>query len=375
MTNCQYFPKCTGCSSRNDTYSQQKISKISHLQSLLKENDILTDEPEFISCGESGLRHRIDFTIEFNQKNNQHTTGFYDHNKNLINIEQCLQLDQSLQRIYSEFIQFKFFYNETPIKKGSVRLRISPAGKKGCWLDFSNIDIKCLLEDKKLLNDLLDANYIVEIGQKGKKLHRHDDQLKLTNPTAEPWFQTIDSSDEKLNLSSLISDFTQPSWVSAAALVKIVLDWTNELRTIKTILEFGSGIGQFTLSFLKEDLTVDACEINESATTQLLINAKSYQLENKLSVHLGDFHKKNLPADKKYDLIFVNPARSGLRKFTEEILKTDTDYLIYVSCFPETLVGDIAALSGKYKLCNIKIVDQFPQTKHFETCALLKKLN
>lgn len=376
MTKCQYFTKCTGCNSWNHSYLQQKTDKISYFEGLLKDNNmILKDPPEFISCGEFGLRHRVDFTIEFNDQTKQHSVGFYDLNKNLINIEKCLQLSPELQKIYSEFIQFKFFFADTPIKKGSVRLRTGPNGKKGCWLDFSNLDIKYLLEDKRFLNDILDAGFAVEIGQKGKKLSRHNDTLKLKEPISDEWFKTIDHTNQSLMLKSLISDFTQPSWITAGSLVKVILNNIQDIKTIKSVLEFGPGIGQFTLSFLKLGLSVDACEINESATNQLLANAASYNLEEKLNIFLGDYHKKTAPHDKKYDLIFVNPARSGLKNFTDEILSTQTEYLIYVSCFPETLAKDLAKLTPHYKLYYAAIVDQFPQTEHFETCAFLKKSN
>lgn len=376
MTICQYFPKCAGCSSWNDSYLQQKANKISYLQNLLKDNNlILKEPPEFISCAEFGLRHRVDFTIEFNNETKQHNVGFYDLNKNLINIKECLQLSSELQKIYSEFIRFKFFFTDTPIKKGSVRLRTGPNGIKGCWLDFSNLDIKCLLKDQKLLNDILDAGYVVEIGQKGKKLNRYNGILKLGDPVADEWFKTIDYNNNSLMLKSLISDFTQPSWITAESLVKIVLNYIHNIETIKSVLEFGAGTGQFTLSFLREGLSVDACEINESATTQLLTNATTYGLEKELRIHLGNYHKKSAPANRKHDLIFVNPARSGLKNFTDEIITARTGYLIYISCFPETMANDLAKLAKHFELCDIKIVDQFPQTKHFETCAFLKKLN
>ncbi len=372
---CANFPKCTGCSSWDTSYSEQKLNKISYLQSLLKANNLnFGDRPEFISCGEFGLRHRIDFTIEYSPETQLHTTGFYDQDKKLMTITECLQLDPKLQKIYSEFIKFKFFYGDNPLKKGSVRLRLSPSGQKGCWLDFSNIDIKHLLQDQKLLNELLNAGFIIEIGQKGKKLKRENGNLKLSEANPDTWFHTVDSTDKPITLKSLISDFTQPSWISAEALVKVVLTWIDG-KQLKSVLEFGSGIGQFTLSFLKHGLTVDACDINSSAHERLLTNAQEHNLESRLKLHLGDFHRKPVPKNKAYDMVFVNPARSGLGHFTEQILKTEAECLIYVSCFPETLCSDLEKLKEKFEICNIIIIDQFPQTKHFETCVLLKKLN
>lgn len=373
MIKCAYFPQCTGCSGWDTPYSVQKTNKILHLRNLLQENNQqATEKPAFIECGEQGLRHRVDFTIKYDIDSMSHIFGFYDQNKKLIHIEDCLQLAPELRKVYAEFRQFNFAYNKIPVRKGSIRLRVGPTGLKGCWLDFSNIEIKHLLEDQKVLNEMLDAGFIIEIGQKGKKLIRTNSELKLSEPEPNYWFKTLNEANLPLNLKCLISDFTQPSWSSADNLVRQVMTWTSEMGEIKSVLEFGSGIGQFTISFLKAGYKVAAIEVSESAVMSLTANAEIHEVSQKLSVHLGDFHRKILLSTENHDLIFVNPARSGLKNFTSEILKQDAQFLIYVSCFPETMVSDLEHLSTKYKLCNIMIVDQFPQTKHFEVCALLK---
>jgi len=376
MTYCAYFPKCRGCNLWNLPYEQQQLEKISYLKRLFSAQKVHFDtDIEFISCGEHSLRHRVDFTIEFNSQTQQHDVGFYDESKKLIHIITCLQLSPELQKIYSEFIQFSFFYDKTPIKKGSVRLRVGPQGLKGCWLDFSNIEIKHLLADQFFLNQLLEAGFIVEIGQKAKSLQKNKHGLfKLSEPQPHTWFLTLNSNNKPLDLKCLVSDFTQPSWQSANRIVLAISDWLFHTKSVKTILEFGAGIGQFTLCFLAHGIQVEACEINKSALEQLQLNAQAHHLENNLVIQAGDFHKKIFLASKKFDLIFVNPARSGLKLFTEAIIASQAEYLIYVSCFPDTLASDLAQLSKNYGLCNIKIIDQFPQTNHFETYTLLKKI-
>lgn len=376
MTRCTYFLKCSGCDLWNTPYAEQKLSKIGYLDQLLKAQN-LTEIPaiEFLSCGEFALRHRTDFTIEYDTNLKQHIIGFYDLNKKLMSIENCLQFSPQLQKAYSEFIKCRFYYGNTPLKKGSVRLRVSPDGFKGCWLDFSNIEIKSLLDDQKLLMQLLEAEFGVEIGQKGKRLSQQNGHLKLVDPIPEAWFKTTNLNSANLTLNCLISDFTQPSWQTAEALVKLVLGWTLELQNIRTVLEFGSGIGQFTLAFLSHNLYVEACEINKSAVEYLQKNVKLHDLEKNLTIQLGDFHKKQNLNRHHYDLIFVNPARSGLRGFTDEILNIKPKHIIYVSCFPESMAQDLVPLVKDYKITKISIVDQFPQTKHFETCLLLMRLD
>lgn len=368
---CEYLSECSGCDLWGKAYGQQTELKISNLQQTLASHGIQFYQPiEFISAGEAQLRHRCDFTIQYDESAQKHIFGFYNKSKNIMQINQCLQLSPELQKVYAEFIKFKFSYGNTSLKKGSVRLRVSPEGLKGCWLDFSNIEIKQFLDDKVLLEQLLDAGFIVEIGQKGKKLIRENNLLKLGNPEPRVWFKTKDFS-----LKCLISDFTQPSWITAGKLVDVVLNWVQQYKISGSILEFGSGIGQFSIPFLSNGSALTCCEINESSAEQLKNNVKDSGLSDNFKLLIGDFHKKSLQDNQKFNLAFVNPARSGLKNFTDEIIKTNADFVIYVSCFPESMAQDISKLSSRYSLCNIKIVDQFPQTEHYEICSFLKKLS
>ena len=141
MSMCTYSPSCSGCSSWGIPYSDQITNKIRRLKALLNEKNLQSEaEIQFLSCGEQGLRNRVDFTLEFDEKIDRQTAGFYDTSKKLMQIDECLQMNPELQKAYSEFLKIRF-----KIKKGSVRLRVGPTGLKGCWLDFSNLDIKHLL--------------------------------------------------------------------------------------------------------------------------------------------------------------------------------------------------------------------------------------
>ena len=371
---CTYSASCSGCSKWGTPYSDQITNKIRRLKGLLNEKDLIYEpEIQFLSCGESGLRNRADFTLEFDEKTGRHIVGFYDVTKKLMQIDVCLQMNPELQKAYSEFIEFRFFHGIQPVRKGSVRLRVGPAGLKGCWLDFSNMDIKHLLEDQKVLIEILNKGFIVEVGQKGKQLVRENNVLKLKDPVARNWMKTRDHNGRDLQLNCLISDFTQPSWLTGGAMVTQVLHWTSALKKVTHVLEFGPGIGQFTLGFLTAGYKIAAFEISKAASEQLAANAITHGLENNLQVNIGDFHRLQVKTEElRQQLIFVNPARSGLKNFTDEILKINPQHLIYVSCFPESMCDDLVKLKDSFRLRNIIIIDQFPQTEHFEVCLLLE---
>lgn len=366
--SCRYFPACRGCDYWDQSYETQKQNKLRYLRDLLKVPNEVLSNSDFISVQPFGLRHRFDFTIEAHDS--EHRMGLYGAEKKLIDIQECLQLSPDLQKVFSAFRKIVMKTPRGLIQKASVRLRIGPDGKKGCWLDMANVDIKALLDDSTYLSELLDAGFEVEMGQKGKRLARVQGVLKLTDPLPQIWFRSSD-----FLLKNLISDFTQPSWFTGDALVKVLQDWTHNLQ-IKNAIEFGPGIGQFTLPLLTQGINVWAFENNPKAVEVLQLNARENHLEKKLRISSGDFQNKKaiLSQNEMFELALVNPPRSGLKNFVDTVIGAQARYCIYISCFPESMQTDLDKLQDAgYEIKFIKIVDQFPQTEHFESCVLLEK--
>jgi 23S rRNA (uracil1939-C5)-methyltransferase len=124
---------------------------------MLTENNLQPDVSiEFISAGEHSLRHKADFVYQY--KDNKSQFGFYTKSRELLDIEVCLQMSAPLQKTFQIFRSIEIKTKDYYVKKGSVRLRISPENEMGCWLDFSNFDIKNLLEDQTYLKELLKNN-------------------------------------------------------------------------------------------------------------------------------------------------------------------------------------------------------------------------
>lgn len=372
-TSCVYFPTCNACQLWDLGYSAQKDLKTSRLKELLHSHGLNYIGPvTFVSSAEYGLRDRIDFTFMYKPDADKVIYGFYDRDKNLISIKNCLQMSSYLQKIYDEFTSIDPKFGEQWVSKGSVRLRRGIDGLKGCWLDLANLDIKCLLEDGNYLRKLLNHGFKVEVGQKGKSVTEVDGVLKLTAPVPYPWFKTFAADGSEVSLKCLISDFTQPSWQSARDLVKIVLSWVLNIQNPGlSVVEFGPGIGQLTLPLLSAGVQVSALEVNAAACENLRINAEAGGYHS-LKIVNDDFQRKNFAIEA--GVIVVNPARSGLKNFTASIENSKAEYLIYVSCFPESMCEDLEVLRNSFQIKEIKILDQFPQTNHFESCVLLERI-
>ena len=102
--------------------------------------------------------------------------------------------------------------------------------------------------------------------------------------------------------------------------------------------------------------------------------------EDKVMIKKIDKERKNykiIKADASslkednYDVIVVDPPRSGLnKKVISTLNKIKPKKLIYISCNPSTLKRDINLLH-EYKLLDLKVFNMFPCTGHIECICIL----
>jgi 23S rRNA (uracil1939-C5)-methyltransferase len=89
----------------------------------------------------------------------------------------------------------------------------------------------------------------------------------------------------------------------------------------------------------------------------------------KIQTQTGDFQGKEKIQFEMFDTLLVNPPRSGLKDFLQPLFETANKpkHFIYMSCYPESFKLDAQKLvQAGYALKQAHLVDQFPQTKHFE---------
>lgn len=371
LTPCIYKEKCSGCTQLSVPYSAQAEQKKQHLQGLFTQNNISQPNPvNFYSVGSAHLRDRLDFTLE------EGRLGLYQkHKHTILDLEHCAQLSPALQGWLTEFRQVHW-----PFAKGSIRLRVGPQGQKGVWLDLANIDIKYLLEEKNILKKLLHSAF-VEIGQRRKIPFWTGTEFKLKDPEMHVWFQTW-MNDRPVDLFCQIASFTQPSLKANRLICQQISSWIEAFPKAR-VLEFGSGIGNLTLPALFSCESLVACEIDKLSLAGLQRTLENLppdlqQHQIKISIHAGDFQKKLLQDFSQFDVVLANPPRSGLMNFINPLAELPASrrpqFFIYMSCYPESLAKDLSQLQKfGYSLQQVSIVDQFPQTDHYEVLTLLER--
>ncbi len=320
-------------------------------------------EFNFIFPVHSQYRIRTDFTYLDGR------LGWYDQSKVFLPIEWCPLHDSELTNLIATVAKVNW-----PVQKGSFRFRIGFNGIKGLWLDLANLDIKTVLSDQKILNYLFENKIIVEMGQKGKRVQAIGNEFKLTDPTPEPWFIT-QFQKQPAPLFGLISSFTQTNPDLNLKMIRVIDSFLTDL-TFNEIVEFGCGVGNFTLYLSEKTDRVCVIENDFKNLVPLKNNLALYKINSTVDVfkNLNDFTRRtdqvNLGTDGR--LYFVNPSRSGVGSLFDSPIPANA--VLYVSCHLESFLFDATKLEKQaFKLAKVTLFDQFPHSEHFEVISYFTK--
>lgn len=357
VQSCPHSQFCSGCQFLGQSLQQQKDFKIKKLSSALTQIGLCPTAIEFISPGDFALRDRMDFVFENNQ------WGMYSSSlKKIVDLNSCGQLSDELHSFYLEFRKIKW-----PIRKGSFRLRTGLQGLRGAWLDFSNHDVKNLLEQETHLRGLMSLGS-VEIGQKAKTLVDRGGKLKLAEPSLQAWFETR-FQEKNFPLLGSIASFTQPSRKANLFLGKL-LEQHYAGKKFKKTIEFGAGIGNLSLIFLDASEKFMTLEFDTQASVALKENLKHAGQCEKVEIQVDDFQRRQSFNWQDCDFLILNPPRSGVGNFLETLTRADSNRpreVFLMSCFLDSWQRDAGTLNKNgYFLERVAIFDQFPQTQHFE---------
>jgi 23S rRNA (uracil1939-C5)-methyltransferase len=81
------------------------------------------------------------------------------------------------------------------------------------------------------------------------------------------------------------------------------------------------------------------------------------------------------PGRPRPGMVVVNPPRPGVEgDGMRAIGELAPERLAYLSCNPFTLLRNLADILDKYRVRSLELYDMFPQTRHFESLALLEKM-
>lgn len=177
--------------------------------------------------------------------------------------------------------------------------------------------------------------------------------------------------------------FSQPN----GAVNQQMLGWARAraagLAADGDLLELYCGNGNFTVALAPLFARVLATEVSKTSVQAAQHNLAANGIHNTALARLssdeisaalaGQATFRRLQgialADYRFATLFVDPPRAGLDPATLA-LAAGFPHILYISCNPETLRANAAALAGTHRIAAAAAFDQFPYTHHLE-CGLL----
>ena len=116
-------------------------------------------------------------------------------------------------------------------------------------------------------------------------------------------------------------------------------------------------------------------ETSRTAIKQARLNAKLNDARNARFFEGSVEETLRKSADVRPDVVVLNPPRDGAgRDVAELVAGLRPKKIVYVSCNPSTFAREAAVMMAHgYKLENLTMVDQFPNTYHIELVGVLQK--
>lgn len=196
--------------------------------------------------------------------------------------------------------------------------------------------------------------------------------------------ETLDISGRKYHYQQVEASFTQPNAGVCEKMVSWALDCTKE--TQGDLIELYCGNGNFTIPLATQFDKVLATEISKTSVKSAQENCRRNDIDNiqiaRMSAEefteamdgVRKFRRLKDIELEDYDLktIFVDPPRAGLDKATEEMV-TRFENILYVSCNPTTLKGNLEHICKTHKISRFALFDQFPYTDHVECGVWLQR--
>jgi 23S rRNA (uracil1939-C5)-methyltransferase len=171
-------------------------------------------------------------------------------------------------------------------------------------------------------------------------------------------------------------DFVQVNAGMNRRMIELTLDLLSP-QPDDRVLDLFCGLGNFTLPLAKRAMHVTGVE----GEAGLVRRAQQNAIRN--NIHNANFFAADLAADQRaapwakaeYNLLLLDPPRSGAAEVLDYLPQRSTRRLVYVSCHPGSLARDAGTLVHRhgFVLKNAGVMDMFPHTAHVESIALFER--
>jgi 23S rRNA (uracil1939-C5)-methyltransferase len=379
---CQHYPTCGGCRFQDLAYETQVQTKEQWVRDSLQRIAGLTDlqlEPIVPAASQFGYRNKMEYS--FTQTEDGPTLGLHKAGRwdEVLEIEKCwLTTDlgnriRNRMREWAREERLEAYDQET--HKGYLRHLLLREGRNTGQMLVQLVTSRGERFERDRLVEVLTE--FPEV----RSIHWSENLgvAEITNlPTEVLWGEdAIEEEIGGLRFRVRPNAFLQTNTEMATRLYEIAREYAG-LTGGETVYDLYCGIGTIGLSMAASAMTVWGIEISEESVTCAIENAELNSIGNVafFAGNVGEVLRERRERAGDPDVVVVDPPRAGLAgKALRRLGEIGAPRVVYVSCNPTTLAGNLKELTGEfgYRLERIRPLDMFPHTPHVEAVALLTR--
>ena len=165
--------------------------------------------------------------------------------------------------------------------------------------------------------------------------------------------------------------FFQTNTEIAAALYREARSWTEDLD-VGSVWDLYCGVGGFALHLASADRDVLGIETSAEAVASARASAAEAGL-TRVRFEAGDATDVALEAGTAPELLVVNPPRRGIgARLAGWVQTAPVRHVLYSSCNAVSLARDLRSMPS-LRPVRARVMDMFPQTRHYEAIVLLER--
>jgi 23S rRNA (uracil1939-C5)-methyltransferase len=379
---CAHYPECGGCRFQDLAYETQVATKHQWVADSLQRIAGLTDAPlEPIVPAASQFHYRNKMEYSFTQLEDGPALGLHKAGRwdEVLQIDKCWitsDVGNAIRNTMTEWArEEKLVAYDQETHEGYLRHLMIREGRNTGQALVQLVTNRGERFDRERLIEVLTA--IPEV----KSIHWsiNEGVSETTElPTELMWGEdAIEEEIGGLRFRVRPNAFLQTNTEMAEQLYAIAREFAG-LTGTETVYDLYCGIGTIGLSMAKDAMTVWGIEISEESVACAIENQELNAIGNTafFAGNVGEVLTDLRTRAGDPDVVVVDPPRAGLAgKALKRLGEIAAPRIVYVSCNPTTLAGDLKRLSDDYgyRLVRARPVDMFPHTPHVECVALLER--
>ena len=396
---CRHFTDCGGCTIQDISYDDQRALKRAMVRAAFSEAGFAaadwseSDLPAVLRApAEVRYRNKLEFsfgaqrwlsedeiaqadTIADRRGLGFHVAGRFDR---VLDLKEChLQPEPSeeIRRWFREYAEREglTFYDARE-HVGLLRLlviRTSLSGETMVTVMFGADDPPAVQRVMDAVAERFPAvaslNYVINTS-KNDSLFPHD----VVTWRGRGWITEV-CGPNRLRLRP--KAFYQTNPAQALRLYETAVSMTGLSPGLR-VFDLYSGIGSIALFVARSVASVVGVESVGDAVISARENADLNGITNAV-FEAGEVEAVLPDVAARHgtpDLVILDPPRSGVHpKARRALRELGAPRILYISCNPRTQATDIAELHDLYEVDSLQPVDMFPQTRHVENIAVLRR--